>query len=190
MTCFCPTIEGFKAQFSSAFPYLPEYIYGKAYFKGDIVYVYPNFYKSLVDANLADVSDTSKWALYPDLEANYCTDSLISEAFGEAKINFDPSLFETCNDTARVFYYLAAHYLVIDINANACPFALGVSGLLNSKSVGSVSASFGLPQWVLNDPNLGLYAQTQFGLKYLSLLLPYMTGQIMLVQGKTTYLDD
>ena len=189
MACFNPTVDGFKAQFPSL-PYIPEYIYGVVYFKGDIVFVEPNFYQSLVDNNTADVSDSTKWAYYKDSVFNYITDDQISEAFMEAQTNFNPELFEGCGTVNNVFYYLAAHYLVIDLNIMNAPFATGYMGLLQSKSVGSVSASFGVPQWVLSDPNLGLYAQTQFGLKYLSLLLPYLNGQLFLVQGKTTYLDD
>ena len=188
MTCFHPTVAGFKAQFPSL-PYVPEYINGMIYFKGDIVYDNPNFYQSLIDNNTADVSDTTKWTPYNQSVFNYITDDQISEAFNEAQINFNPELFG-CQDIDNVFYYLAAHYLVIDLNIMQTPFATGFLGLLQSKSVGSVSASFGLPQWVMSDPNLGLYAQTQFGLKYLSLLLPYLNGQLFIVQGKTTFIDD
>ena len=188
MTCFHPTVSGFKAQFPSL-PYIPQYVSGMAYFKGDIVYSMPNFYKSLVDGNIADISDSTKWEYYNDSVFNYITDDQISEAFIEAQVNFNEELFN-CKNVNQIFYYAAGHYLVIDLNIMQAPFATGFMGLLQSKSVGSVSASFGVPQWVLNDPNLGLFAQTQFGLKYLSLLLPYLTGQIMIVQGKTTYLDD
>ena len=189
MACINPTVDGFKAQFPSL-PYVPQYIYGMVYFKGDIVYVYPNFYQSLVDNNDSDVSDSTKWAYYNTSIFNYISDEQISEAFTEAQVNFNPELFEDCQQATKVFYYLAGHYLVIDLNIMQAPFATGFLGLLQSKSVGSVSASFGIPQWVMNDANLGLYAQSQFGLKYLSLILPLLNGQIMIVQGKTTYLDD
>ena len=43
------TVEDFKNLFTRDFPYLPLYIEGKAYFKDDIVYVEPNFYKCLTD---------------------------------------------------------------------------------------------------------------------------------------------
>lgn len=189
MACINPTVSGFKAQFPSL-PYIPEYISGMIYFKGDIVYVEPNFYQSLVDNNTSDVSDTEKWTPYAQSKFNYINDEQISEAITEAQINFNPELFGGCGTANTVFYYLVGHYLVVDLNIIQAPFATGFLGLLQSKSVGSVSASFGLPQWVMNDPNLGLYAQTQFGLKYLSLLLPYLNGQLFIVQGKTTFLDD
>ena len=87
------------------------------------------------------------------------------------------------------FYYLAAHYLVIDLNNAANSLGLGASGLTQSKSVGSVSESFAIPQWVLSDAILGQYALTGYGRKYLSLIMPYLVGNIMIVQGKTTYCD-
>lgn len=186
MTCCNPTVEGFKAQFPSL-PYLPEYIYGKAYFKGDIVYVNPNFYKSLTDANTSDVTNTDNWELYSDTELNYVTDEIISEAFGEAQTNFNADLFPDCNTAVRVFYYLAAHFLVIDINNSANPFSLGFNGYTQSKSVGSVSESFGVPQWMLNDPVLSGYAQTGFGRKYLTLIKPFLVGNIIYTAGRVNF---
>ena len=186
MTCIPATVDGFKAQFPSL-PYLPEYIYGKAYFKGDIVYVEPNFYKSLVDNNLSDVTDTQKWALYNDTELNYITDNLISEAFGEAATNFNADLFPDCNTAVRIFYYLAAHFLVVDVNNSANPFSLGFMGFTQSKSVGSVSESYGVPQWMLNDPLLSGYAQTGFGRKYLTLIKPFLVGNIIYTAGRVNF---
>lgn len=186
MTCYNATVDGFKAQFP-ALPYLPEYIIGKAYFKGDIVYVYPNFYKSLVDSNLSVVTDTTKWALYSDTEENYVTTNLITEAFSEAEVNFNPDLFPDCTTATRIFYYLAAHYLVIDVNNSTNPFSLGFTGYTQSKSVGSVSESFGVPQWMLNDPILSGYAQTGFGRKYLSLIKPYIVGNIIYTPGRVNF---
>lgn len=186
MTCINPTIEGFKAQFPTL-PYIPEYISGQAYFKGDIVYYEPNFYQSLVDANTDDPTDDTKWELYNDSIYNYVTDDMVQEAFGEAQINFNPSLFPDCNTAVRVFYFLAAHYLVIDINNSVAPFNLGFAGYTQSKSVGSVSESYGVPQWALNDPILSGYAQTGFGRKYLSLIIPYLKGNIIYTPGRVNF---
>ncbi len=186
MTCINPTVEGFKAQFP-ALPYLPEYISGQAYFKGDIVYVYPNFYQSLTDENLTNVTDTQNWKLYNDSVNNYVTDELISEAIGEASINFNSDLFPDSNMANRVFYYLAGHYLVVDINNSVTPFNMGFMGFTQSKSVGSVSESYGVPQWMLNNPILSGYAQTGFGRKYLSLIMPYLVGNIIYTQGRVYF---
>lgn len=183
------SIEGFLKLFGSSFaPYLlPDYVEGKAYFKGDIVYLEPNFYASLVDGNATPPTDTTNWKLTNDNVDNYIQDSDILRAFAEAKINF-PLDFWNDNETAEmVFYYLAAHYLVIDISNRQNPLAVGFMGFTQSKSVGSVSESYAVPQWMTNNQILSGYAQTGFGRKYLSLIQPYLVGNIILVHGRTTY---
>lgn len=180
------SIEDFKALFTRL-PYLPVYVSGQAYFKGDIVYVAPNFYISLTDANTAPVTDNQKWALYDGNVDDYITDADILEAFSEARINFNPQLFSEDATALKIFYYLAAHYLIIDLNNASNPFAMGYMSFTQSKSVGSVSESYGLPQWILNSPRYSMYATTGFGRKFLSLIYPYITGQIIFTPGRTTY---
>ena len=182
------TTSDFKALFSRDFPYLPLWTPAKTYFKDDIVYSRQNFYQSLIDFNTTEPpGQDTDWQLYKDDEANYISDMDISKAFVEAKINFNPKLFEGCEQAKTAFLYLAAHYLVIDLNNAQNPFALGGMGLVSSKSVGSVSESYAIPQWVTNDKNLGLYAQTGYGLKYLSLILPRLHGNIIFTPGYISF---
>ena len=177
------TTDEFKSLFSRDFPYLPLFVYGKIYFKGDIVYSDGNFYISLVDENTDTVDVTDSWKLYNDNVENYISDVDISRAFTEAKMNFNPKLFPKCDECRVAFCYLSAHYLVIDLNNANNPFALGGMGITQSKSVGSVSESYGIPQWIMNDKNLSLYAQTGYGRKYLSLIIPRLTGNIIFTKG-------
>lgn len=180
------SVDSFKAQFTRDFPYLPVWQADVVYFKDEEVFVTPNFYKSLIDNNTALVTDTTKWKVFNDNVANYISDADILRAFGEAKINFNPAFFEDDATAEMVFYYLAAHYLVIDINNSMNAFALGFMGYTQSKSVGSVSESYGIPAYMLNNPALSGYAQTGYGRKYLSLIMPYLVGQIILTPGRTT----
>lgn len=180
------TVEEFKALFTRDFPYLPTWAYGKVYFKDDIVYLDGNFYQSKIDNN-TDEPPTTNWQLYNGNEFNYISDEDISRAFLEAKINFNPAFFPDCSTMSMVFCYLAAHYLVIDLNNASNPLALGFMGFTQSKSVGSVSESYGIPQWMLNNPKLGLYAQTGYGRKYLSLIQPYLTGNIIFTPGAINF---
>ena len=180
------TTSEFKALFGRDFPYLPIWTYGKVYFKNDIVYQDENFYISLNDEN-TDEPPSSKWKLYNDNVENYISDNDIQKAFIEAKMNFNQSLFPKCDECITAFCYLAAHYLVIDLNNALNPFALGGFGLTNSKSVGSVSESYAIPQWVMNDKNLGLYAQTGYGRKYLSLIIPKLHGNIIFTKGYISF---
>lgn len=180
------TVEDFKNLFTRDFPYLPLYIEGKAYFTGDEVYSTPNFYTSLTDANTQPVTDADNWQVTNDSTDNYISDNDILRAFAEAKLNFNVSFFGDDETAIMVFCYLAAHYLVIDLNNANNPLALGTMGLTQSKSVGSVSESYGVPKWMLDSPILSSYAITGYGRKYISLILPYTKGNIILSQGRTT----
>lgn len=181
------TTDDFKNLFARDFPYLPVYVEGKAYFKDDEVYYGPNFYKSLTDGNTTLPTDTTNWALVNDSVDNYIQDSDILRAFNEAKVNFNATLFGDDDTVKMVFLYLAAHYLVIDLNNAMNPLAVGFMGFTQSKSVGSVSESYAVPQWMLNNRTLSAYAQTGYGRKYLSLIQPYLIGNLIFVPGRTTY---
>lgn len=176
----------FQDLFNRDFPYLPVYVEGKAYFTNDIVYYEPNFYQSLVDNNTELPTNTTNWQVINDSVNNYIQDSDIMRAFNEAVINFNVNLFTDQNSAIMVFLYLAAHYLVIDLNNAMNPLALGFMGFTQSKSVGSVSESYGIPQWMLNNQVLSAYAQTGYGRKYLSLMQPYLIGNVLFFSGRTT----
>lgn len=180
------TVEDFKTLFTRDFPYLPLYIEDKAYFKDDIVYIEPNFYQSLTDGN-ETTPPTDDWKLYNDNINNYISDADIERAFSEAKVNFNPNLFADDETAIMIFCYLTAHYLVIDMNNALNPFGMGFNGFTQSKSVGSVSESYGIPQWILNDKILGMYAQTGYGRKYLSLIAPYLVGNIIYTPGRINF---
>ncbi len=181
------TVDDFKNLFTRNFPYLPLYQEGKAYFINDVVYFNNNFYKSLIDGNLTSPDNSDNWELTNDSVDNYIQDSDILRACGEAKINFNPNFFKDDETAIMVFCYLAAHYLIIDLNNASNPLALGFMGFTQSKSVGSVSESYGVPQWMLNNQMLSAYAQTGYGRKYLSLIQPYLIGNIILTPGRTTF---
>lgn len=181
------TTDDFKNLFTRGFFYLPVYVEGKAYFKDDEVYYAPNFYKSLIDGNTTLPTDTTNWSLVNDSVDNYIQDSDILRAFNEAKVNFNAALFGDDDTVKMVFLYLAAHYLVIDLNNAMNPLGMGFMGFTQSKSVGSVSESYAVPQWMLNNAILSQYAQTGYGRKYLSLIQPYLVGNIIFVPGRTTY---
>lgn len=177
------TVEGFKTLFDKGIPYLPIYDDTKAYALNDIVYL-NGFYLSLKNNNTSPLSDTESWESIVDSLNNYVSDSDIERAFAEAKINFNEDLFEKSEDAEMIFYYLAAHYLVIDMNNANNGVRFGYMGIAQSRSVGSVSESYSIPQWLLNNPLYSMYALTGYGLKYLSLISPYLVGQIICVDGR------
>lgn len=179
------TVSDFKTQFPRFSPScLPVYAAG-TYFKGDVVYYTDTglFYQCKVATTTNAPSNTTDWDLYSDSVLNYTQDSDILEAMAEADVNFNENLFPDEATKKLVFLFLTAHYLTIDFN-----IALGINqvGLTTSKSVGSVSEGYTIPQWILNNNALAPYATTGYGIKYATLLRPYLIGNIMLFKGRST----
>lgn len=181
------TVDDFKNLFTRDFPYLPLYVDGKIYFKGDEVYFNEYFYTSLIDGNNTNPTNTSNWELTNDSVNNYIQDTDIERAFLEAKLNFNPAFWTDDKTAIMVYLYLVAHYLVIDLNNASNPLGMGFMGFTQSKSVGSVSTSYMLPSWIQNDRILGQFMQTGYGAKYISLISPYLIGNIFVIKGATTY---
>lgn len=181
------TTEEFKAQFPRFSPmFLPVYIAGNTYFLDDIVYFEDTelFYKCIAKNTTNQPTVSTDWELYNDSVLNYTQDSDILEAIQEASINFNKDLFEDCNKAKTALGMLTAHYLTVDFNN-----ALGINqaGVMTSKSVGSVSQGFTVPAWLSSNPALSVYATTGYGIKYASLVQPYLTGAIIFTPGRTTY---
>jgi len=181
------TAEEFKAHFSRDFPYLPLWDMSKTYFIGDEVYNSPNFYESKVDDNTSATSDSQKWKVVKDSTDSYVLDADITKAINEAEASFNKELFPECNEAKLAMFYLTAYYLVLDMkNAMSGLASNGYAGFVASKSVGNVSESYGLPSWIQTCPALSLYLDNGYGKKYLTYLLPRITGYIYLAQGGTT----
>ena len=178
---FTYTVNDFKTYFSVRyFSYLTDIVYSaeKTYNTGDEVYYNNNFFTSAIDNNLNHTPvDGVYWVTTIDSVENYILDTDISNAIGEATMNFNESLWGTEDDKKLAFGYLVAHYLCCDIQ-NALQ---GVSSTGNypiqSKTVGSISVGFAIPAMYLNDPFVGYLNKTGFGQKYFSLLLPRLRGK-------------
>jgi len=180
------TVAQFKTQFPRFTPqYLSAITYasGTTYFKGNIVFYETKFYECKKDNVITVPTTVADWTEVEDSVLNYTQDSDILNAYAEAKVNFNEGLFSDSTVALMVFLYLAAHYLTIDFNN-----AIGANnlGIVSSKSVGSVSESYTIPQWINDDPALSVYSTTGYGLKYASLVRPYKIGNIMLFKGGVT----
>ena len=180
------SVTDFKNQFPRFSPeYLPVYVADSTHFKGDIVYYADTalFYECIVTTTTNAPTDTTDWQLYNDSVLNYTQDSDILEAINEAFVNFNEGLFPDEATAKLVFLFLVAHYLTVDFR-----IALGnlQVGITTSKSVGSVSESYTVPQWLLNNAALSAYATTPYGIKYASLIRPYLVGNFFIVKGGVT----
>lgn len=181
------TIEQFKEYFFRDFPYLPVYQEGKIYFSGDVVYYNNNFYKSLIDNNTSLPTETDTWEITKDNILNYVTDADIERAMSQALINANYRFGNDDTERINIYLHLIAFYLVLDWRNAASGLNSGYSGVVASKSVGDVSESYNFPQWLINNPIYSLYSSNGYGMKYLSLILPYLSVTILFSPGRTTY---
>lgn len=181
------TIEQFKEYFFRDFPYLPVWVKGKIYFTGDIVYFNQNFYKSLVDNNTATPNETEMWQVTAGNVQDYVTDADITRAMSQAYINANYDFGSTDEERIMIYLHLIAFYLVMDWQNASMGVNSGYSGLVASKSVGDVSESYNFPQWMMNSPLYSLYSSNGFGMKYLSLIIPYLSCTILFSRGRTTW---
>lgn len=122
-----------------------------------------------------------------DCPKEYVTDSDITKAYTEASMNFNPGLFSTDAELKMCYLYLSAHYLVNDLQTSAAGVSSTGYFAVNSRSVGSVSESYTIPEWMMADPILGAFSTTRYGQKYLSLIKPLLVGNVTVYMGGTTF---
>jgi hypothetical protein len=116
---------------------------------------------------------------------NLVSDSDITKAFTDTVINFNQDLFSDQASFNVGFLNLAAHFMVMSIRASSQGLVGQYSWVESSKSVGSVSESLSIPQRILDNPEFAMLSKTNYGAKYLFLILPQLTGQIFSSYGGT-----
>lgn len=121
-----------------------------------------------------------------DCQKNYVMNADITKAFSEAKMNFNESLFDTDSSLKLTFLYLTAHYLVMDLQMSQQGPGSGSQFPVQSRSVGPVSESYSIPDWISKDPMWSVFATTRYGMKYISLVRPLLVGNVFAYQGAST----
>jgi hypothetical protein len=112
-------------------------------------------------------------------------DQDIVQGINDAGINFNPNLFADQSSFNTGYLLLSAHFMVLNLRNSS----QGINGqypwMQSSKSVGSVSESFQIPQRILDNPEYAMLSKTTYGSKFLFLVLPQLTGQMFSVCGRT-----
>lgn len=118
-------------------------------------------------------------AILPDVR-----DTDISKAITEALAIFNSDIYPTEAICKLALLYLTAHFLSLDIGAGDN----GAQPVYNqtSRSVGSISESVQLPDWV-SQSYLSIYMTTYYGQKWIALSLPHMVGGVYSVPGGTQF---
>lgn len=188
------TVAQFKSFFYRDFPYLPVYDDDALYNEGAIVY-FPTtllFYKCGVNGTTGVAPNfvptppaINPWAIIPGDVDNYVLDADISRAFQEAQFNLNQGLFASDAQITIGYMYLTAHYLVNDLRTAKAGIAAVAAFPVSSRTVGSVSESYDIPDAYKTSPIYSFYTQSAYGLKFLSLILPKLVGNVGVVAGWT-----
>lgn len=182
------TVADFKSLFSRDFPYLPVWQASPTFYNtGAIVYYATNqlFYKAKSNGVTSVPTTTADWDLYADDVNNYVSDTDIQRAFMEAEIVFNQALFGTDAQIKLGYLYVTAHYLVNDLRTALSGVGSTGEFAVESRSVGNVSESYSIPQAYLDSPIYAFYGKSGYGMKYLSMILPKLVGNVVGVCGAT-----
>ena len=113
------------------------------------------------------------------------TDGDISKAMSQCVLVIPQELFPSQEFYTTGFLYLSAHYLVENMSSATQGMSGRYEWAVASKSVGSVSVSFSIPENLVKNPLYSMYSKTNYGTKYLELIFPFLTGPMFSVQGRT-----
>lgn len=107
------------------------------------------------------------------------TQTDISNAMLTTNGAINMALFPSQDSYTPAYLNLTAHYLTLSLQASS---GGGGNGFLEqSKSVGSISQSFAIPEAYLKNPLWAAFMTTPYGRAYLLAIMPYLTGQIFTV---------
>lgn len=181
------TVGDFQAQFFRDFPYLPVWDSMLPYNFGSIVF-YPvngGFYKGKTNGIAPGTLPTvvTAWEPVCGIQNDYVLPQDITNAFAESTILFNQGLFDTDPEITLGFLYLTAHFLVTDLRRSNSGLSSRPELLVESRTVGSLTESYAVPDRFKNDPILNGYLKTGYGMKYLDLILPGLVGNIGSVRG-------
>lgn len=111
------------------------------------------------------------------------TDADLTKAMFEASVNFNEDLFEDADVLKVAYLYLSAHFLCVNLQTAASGYnSVGYSPV-SSRSVGGVSESYEIPEWLRKDPVLFSFNTTRYGQTYLSMVRPLLIGNTGIFQG-------
>jgi Protein of unknown function (DUF4054) len=178
----------FKNQFTRDFPYLLTWDNLTTYNSGKVVYYSLNglFYQCLNNGTLSNPTiDNTNWAEYTDDVNNYVQDADITSAFAQAQQMFNSALFSSDQFIKLGYLYLTAHFMSLDLRTAFAGVQSRGENAVVSRGVGSINESYSIPQRFLDDPILSEYTKTGYGMKYLNMVLPQLTGNVSVAGGTT-----
>lgn len=168
------SVADFKERFARNFKYLPVWVSTVTYFINDKIYYDINkaFYLAKIQNANQTPTNTTYWAITNDNVLLYVSDAEIQQAIDLAKMKINQSLKYPSDDFFKeMLLLLSAHNLYLTLQGNSG--GGGGNGLYEtSRSVGSVSQGFAVPDYLLKNPSYSQYYKSPYGSDYISQMHP------------------
>lgn len=146
-----------------------------------------NYYspsKPLIEANPYPVE---AWELDENQEVDWILDTDILKAMGEAAFKFNAGLVPNEEKRKIIALYLTAFFVAYDRQmANSGLNSSSSSGPVRSRTVGKMSVSYMESKLFEKHPSYEFFARNQYGIKAFNLLLPYLRGNVIVLNGRPT----
>jgi len=112
-------------------------------------------------------------------------DQDITNAMNDAASFINPAFFPGQVPYNVGFFNLTAHFLVMSLRASSQGIAGQFKWLSSSVGVGSVSEGITIPEQISKNPMFSVLSKTNYGMKFLFLILPYLVAPGYTVCGPT-----
>lgn len=122
---------------------------------------------------------------YGNSDLTTIQDADILKAQLQAFDTINSNLFPTQNLYTTGVQLLSACLMVQNLRSSSQGIAGKFEWQVNSKNVAAVASSFSIPQRILDNPEFSIYASNTYGVQYLAMVIPLLTGQMFAVQGGT-----
>lgn len=178
------TTAQFQALFSRDFPYLPAYDTTVIYNIGNLAFYNGLFYESKQDGIInVTPAQGANWNKVPGNSEYYVSVNDIQNSFTDAQQLFNQSLWGTAQQITNGYLTLAAHFLSLNMRAAINGIQSVGEQMTASRGAGGVNSSYSIPTDYQADPVLAQYTTTAYGMKYLSMVLPLLRGNVVPVRG-------
>lgn len=102
----------------------------------------------------------------------------VTNAFTQADANFNEDLFASQAAYREAYLQLAAHFLCVNMLAASQGVGGSAQWLTVNKSIDSVTEGFEVPDRVKRSPMLSQFSKTSYGMIYVQLIGPLLTGNV------------
>lgn len=122
-----------------------------------------------------------------ETDLKYVLDSDIDKAINECINRISESFFNNQLTYTEGFLYLTAHLLYTNLLSASSGISNNSTSLTTSKTVGSVSESYAVPDWMLEHVKTTEFSKSPYGIKYYSLIYAKLVAlSFQIAPGTTT----